>query len=175
MIYHALPVGRKAWGAGIEVSQQTSPVAGKIEDGSTRRLILPRLDYQHAVLRNGKRCAAVIWRINKLLSDGNCISGKLTFLSIERLRHERALLIGEPVNLGSGYEISIRNLAEMIARMTGFEGKLVWQTDKPNGQPRRGLDVSRAKEYFGWSAQVPFEEGMRRTIDWFKANRDRIR
>jgi GDP-L-fucose synthase len=77
----------------------------------------------------------------------------------------------EPVNLGSGYEISIKDLAEMIVRMTGFEGRLVWQTDKPNGQPRRGLDVSRAKEYFGWSAQVPFEEGMRRTIDWYKANR----
>ena len=81
----------------------------------------------------------------------------------------------QPVNLGSGYEISIKDLVEMIARMTGFEGKLVWQTDKPNGQPRRGLDVTRAREYFGWSARVPFEEGMRRTIEWFKANRDKIR
>lgn len=81
----------------------------------------------------------------------------------------------QPVNLGSGYEISIRDLVEMIVRMTSFEGKLVWQADKPNGQPRRGLDVSRAKEYFGWSARVPFEEGMRRTIEWFKANRDKIR
>ena len=81
----------------------------------------------------------------------------------------------EPVNLGSGYEISIKNLTEMIVRQTGFEGKLVWQTDKPNGQPRRGLDVSRAKEYFGWSAQVPFEEGMRRTIEWFKENRFKIK
>jgi GDP-L-fucose synthase len=81
----------------------------------------------------------------------------------------------EPVNLGSGYEISIKDLTEMIIRLTGFEGKLTWQTDKPNGQPRRGLDVSRAKEYFGWSAQVPFEEGMRRTIEWFKENRSKIR
>lgn len=81
----------------------------------------------------------------------------------------------EPVNLGSGYEISIKDLAEMVCRMTGFQGKLVWDTTKPNGQPRRGLDVSRAKEYFGWSAQMPFEEGMRRTIDWFKQNRDKIR
>jgi GDP-L-fucose synthase len=80
----------------------------------------------------------------------------------------------QPVNLGSGYEISIKDLSELIVKMTGFEGKLVWQTDKPNGQPRRGLDVSRAKEYFGWSAQVPFEEGMRRTIEWFKENRDKI-
>lgn len=81
----------------------------------------------------------------------------------------------QPVNLGSGYEISIKDLAEMIVKMTGFEGKLIWQTDKPNGQPRRGLDVTRAKEYFGWSARIPFEEGMRRTIEWFKANRDQIR
>lgn len=81
----------------------------------------------------------------------------------------------EPVNLGSGYEISIKDLTEMIVRLTGFEGRLVWQTDKPNGQPRRGLDVSRAKEYFGWSAQVRFEEGMRRTIEWFKENRSKIK
>ena len=78
----------------------------------------------------------------------------------------------EPVNLGSGYEISIKNLAELIVRLTGFKGKLVWQTDKPNGQPRRGLDVTRAKEYFGWQAQVPFEEGMRRTIEWYKEKRE---
>ena len=81
----------------------------------------------------------------------------------------------DPVNLGSGYEISIKDLAEMVCRMTGFQGKLVWDTTKPNGQPRRGLDVSRAKATFGWSAQVPFEEGMRRTIEWFKQNRDKIR
>ncbi|HSG41524.1 MAG TPA: GDP-L-fucose synthase [Anaerolineales bacterium] len=80
----------------------------------------------------------------------------------------------EPVNLGSGFEISIKDLVEMTVKMIGFEGELVWQTDKPNGQPRRGLDVSRAKDFFGWSAQVPFEEGMRRTIKWFKANRDKI-
>lgn len=81
----------------------------------------------------------------------------------------------EPVNLGSGYEISIKDLAELIVRLTGFKGKLVWQTDKPNGQPRRGLDVSRAKEYFGWQAQVPFEEGMRRTIEWFRLNKSKIK
>ena len=77
----------------------------------------------------------------------------------------------DPVNLGSGYEISIKDLAGMIVRLTGFEGRLVWQTDKPNGQPRRGLDVRRAKEYFGWQAKMPFEEGVRRTIEWYKENR----
>ncbi len=80
----------------------------------------------------------------------------------------------EPVNLGSGYEISIKDLAEMIVKLTGFPGKLVWQTDKPNGQPRRGLDVSRAREYFGWQATVPFEEGIRRTIEWYQTQRSPV-
>jgi GDP-L-fucose synthase len=77
----------------------------------------------------------------------------------------------EPVNLGSGREISIKALAGLIARLTGFEGELVWDTSKPNGQPRRGLDVSRAEESFGFRAQTPFEEGLRRTIDWYVKNR----
>ncbi|OGO66106.1 MAG: GDP-fucose synthetase [Chloroflexi bacterium RBG_19FT_COMBO_50_10] len=77
----------------------------------------------------------------------------------------------EPVNIGSGQEISIKDLAEMIARLTGFEGKLVWDTTKPNGQPRRALDTSRAAEYFGWRACTPFEEGLRQTIDWYRQNR----
>jgi GDP-L-fucose synthase len=76
----------------------------------------------------------------------------------------------EPVNLGAGMEISIKDLAELIARLTGFEGEIIWDTSKPNGQPRRGLDVSRAKEYFGFEAQMPFEEGLRRTIEWFREN-----
>ncbi len=81
----------------------------------------------------------------------------------------------EPVNLGSGYEISIKDLAGLIIRLVGYQGSLEWQTDKPNGQPRRALDVSRAKQYFGWQAKMPFEEGIRRTIDWFRENRARIK
>jgi len=77
----------------------------------------------------------------------------------------------EPVNLGAGWEISIKDLAEAIAQATGFEGEIVWDTTKPNGQPRRMLDVSRAKEYFGWHAKTPFEEGLQRTVAWFRANR----
>ncbi len=77
----------------------------------------------------------------------------------------------EPVNLGSGHEISIKDLAEMITGLTGFEGKLTWDASKPNGQPRRGLDVTRARDYFGWQAQVGFEEGLRRTIAWYRQNR----
>lgn len=81
----------------------------------------------------------------------------------------------EPFNLGSGQEISIRDLAHLIARLTGFEGKIIWDTSKPNGQPRRALDTHRAEEFFGFRAKVPLEEGLRRTIEWYRANRDKIR
>jgi GDP-L-fucose synthase len=74
----------------------------------------------------------------------------------------------DPVNLGSGHEISIKDLAEKVAHLTGFEGKLVWDTSKPNGQPRRGLDVSRAEALFGFRANTSFEEGLRRTIAWYQ-------
>ena len=76
----------------------------------------------------------------------------------------------EPVNLGAGWEISIKDLAELIAEAVGYKGDIVWDTTKPNGQPRRKLDVSRAKERFGFEAQVPFDEGIRRTVEWWEAN-----
>lgn len=78
----------------------------------------------------------------------------------------------EPVNLGSGNEISIKDLASTIARLTGFQGELVWDINKPNGQPRRALDVSRAEKFFGFRAQMSFEEGLRRTIEWYIQNND---
>jgi GDP-L-fucose synthase len=78
----------------------------------------------------------------------------------------------DPVNLGSGVELGIKDLARTIARMTGFEGELRWDTSKPDGQPRRSVDTSRAKELFGFVATTPFEEGLRATIDWYVANRE---
>jgi GDP-L-fucose synthase len=76
----------------------------------------------------------------------------------------------EPVNLGSGEEISIRDLAELIADVTGFEGEIVWDTTKPNGQPRRRLDVSKAEELFGFRARTPLREGIERTVAWYRQN-----
>jgi GDP-L-fucose synthase len=73
----------------------------------------------------------------------------------------------EPVNLGSAFEISIRDLASMIARLTGFTGEIAWDAAKPNGQPRRKLDTSRARELFGFEARTTFETGLRRTIEWY--------
>jgi GDP-L-fucose synthase len=80
----------------------------------------------------------------------------------------------QPVNLGSQFEISIRDLLQTIAELTGFEGDIVWDTDKPNGQPRRTLDTSRAKSRFGFEAQTPFEQGLRRTIQWYDKNRTQM-
>jgi len=77
----------------------------------------------------------------------------------------------EPVNIGSSFEISIKDLTELIARLTGFEGAIRWDTSKPNGQPRRKLDTTRAREYFGFSAKTDFEEGLRRTIAWYREHR----
>lgn len=80
-----------------------------------------------------------------------------------------------PVNLGSGNEISIKDLAELIAKQTGFSGKLVWNIEKPNGQPRRMLDTSRAFEKFGFQAKIGFEKGLQETIDWFRENQEKIK
>jgi len=80
----------------------------------------------------------------------------------------------EPVNLGSGEEISIRDLVTTIAGLTGFAGKITWDTSKPNGQPRRSLDTSRAAEEFGFRASMGFEEGLRKTIAWYTEHRSSL-
>ena len=77
---------------------------------------------------------------------------------------------GDPVNLGTGEEIAIRDLAAMIAEITGYQGEIIWDDTKPNGQPRRKLDTSRATERFGFTARTPFREGLEHTIGWFNEN-----
>jgi GDP-L-fucose synthase len=76
----------------------------------------------------------------------------------------------DPVNLGAGFEIRIRDLAPLVARLCRFEGEIAWDQSKPNGQPRRMLDTSRALAAFGWKARTPFEDGLRETIAWYEAN-----
>ena len=77
----------------------------------------------------------------------------------------------DPVNLGAGFEIKIRDLVTLVARICRFEGEILWDTTKPNGQPRRMLDTSRALREFGWKARIPFQEGLRETVEWFERNR----
>lgn len=77
-----------------------------------------------------------------------------------------------PINIGASFEITIKDLVELIVKLTGFEGRVEWDSTKPDGQPRRCLDTERAKKLLGWQAQVGFEEGLRRTIDWFVKHRN---
>jgi GDP-L-fucose synthase len=79
----------------------------------------------------------------------------------------------EPVNLGAGFEISIRDLADKIKELVGFRGEIRWDTSKPSGQPRRSLDVSRAEEAFGFRASTTFDTGLARTVDWYKRLRSK--
>jgi GDP-L-fucose synthase len=81
----------------------------------------------------------------------------------------------EPVNLGAGFEISMRDLAELLQRLSGFKGELRFDPTKPDGQPRRSLDTSRAEAAFGFRARVSFEEGLRRTIEWYRNNKNSAR
>ena len=93
---------------------------------------------------------------------GDCVDGFL--LAAERYDD------AEPVNLGTGVETTIRETAELVAELVGFDGRIVWDTSMPNGQPRRSLDPSRAKELFGFEAQTPLREGLERTIAWYRSH-----
>ena len=77
----------------------------------------------------------------------------------------------EPVNLGTGQEIAIRDLAELVADVTGFDGRITWDTSMPNGQPRRALDASRARELFGWETRTALREGLKQTVAWYRSRR----
>jgi GDP-L-fucose synthase len=128
----------------------------------------------HAIPAIIKKCVdAVHNRQNEVVLWG---SGKPTreFLHVDDAA-EGIILAAEryngsdPVNLGSGMEISINDLALMIAKLTGFNGRIIWDTSQPDGQPRRSLDTSRAEKLFGFRARINFETGLRQTIDWYIA------
>jgi len=129
-----------------------------------RSHVIPALIRKCVEARNAGAPSITVW------GDG---SPTREFLYVEdaadgiRLAAER--YDGElPVNLGSGMEISIKDLVQVICRLTGFRGEVVWETSQPNGQPRRCLDTSRAEALFGFRARTPFEEGLRRTIEWYE-------
>ena len=84
------------------------------------------------------------------------------------IRAAEVLDTPEPINLGTGMEITIKNLVTLIAKLSGFAGEIRWNSSKPDGQPRRCLDVERAASLLGWRAQVGFEDGLKRTIEWYQ-------
>ncbi|MGA2111389.1 MAG: GDP-L-fucose synthase [Anaerolineales bacterium] len=132
------------------------------------------LDTSHVIPALVRKCLEAVERGEKEITLWGDGSPTREFLYVEDAA-EGILLATEqydeslPVNLGSGQEISIRDLAGKIARLTGFRGNFVWDPSKPNGQPRRALDTSRAWEKFGFRARVGLEEGLGRTIEWYRS------
>jgi GDP-L-fucose synthase len=128
--------------------------------------VIPAMIRKFVEAQREGRSRVVLW------GDG---SPTREFLYVEDCA--RALLLAaerydgpEPVNVGAGFEISMRDLAQKIRTLTGYAGEVVWDESRPNGQPRRSLDVNRARQAFGFEAATPFDEGLRRTVEWFRTH-----
>lgn len=128
--------------------------------------VIPALIRKFYEAIEGGHSSVVVWGSGKATREFLYVEDCADGIVRATMRYDRP----EPVNIGSGMEISIRQLAETIGRIIGFEGELVWDPTKPDGQPKRMLDASRAEREFGFKAKVKLEEGMRKTIDWYKAN-----
>lgn len=133
--------------------------------------VIPALIRKCFEAKSAQRSEIILW------GDG---SPSREFLYVDDaaegiLRAAEAYNESLPVNLGTGEEITIRSLASMIAAEIGFTGRIEWDTSKPNGQPRRCLDVDRAKQFFGFQAKHSLRDGLKKTIQWFHANRDPLR
>lgn len=134
-------------------------------------------DVSHVIPARIKRCVEAKERGETKMDVWGTGTASREYLYVEDAA-EAILLAAEvyegtdPINLGTNHEVTIRETVELIAQMVGYDGDLVWDRTKPDGQPRRRVDPSRAEEMFGWRAQMPFEQGLRTTIDWYLANRD---
>jgi GDP-L-fucose synthase len=132
--------------------------------------VIPAMIRKFASAKRANAAEVVLW------GDGSPTREFLYVEDAARGLVQAALLYDDPdpVNLGAGFEISMKDLAEKIQAKVGFQGRLTWDTARPNGQPRRRLDVTRAKERFGFVAKVGFDEGLDRTIAWYNDNYERI-
>ena len=132
--------------------------------------VIPALIKKCVEAKEAGRDSIEVWGTGKATREFFYVEDAAEAIALAAERYDGT----EPVNLGAGFEISIKDLVELIAKLTGFEGKIVWDSSKPDGQPRRCLDTSRAKEYFGFQAHTNFEEGLKKTIDWYKENREAL-
>ena len=138
-------------------------------DPSTSHVI-PALIRKCVEARDEGRDRIVVWGDGTPTREFLYVADAARGIALATERYDGA----EPMNLGSGMEISIRDLVEKISELTGFEGDIEWDTSQPNGQPRRCLDTSRAKEQLGFEASTGFEDGLRQTIQWYEAGRRRL-
>jgi len=125
--------------------------------------VIPALLRKFAIARLAASPEVVVWGDGSATREFLYVEDAAEAIALATERYDGA----EPVNVGAGFEISIRDLATKIALLVGYEGRIVWDTAKPNGQPRRCLDVSRAEREFGFRASTTFGEGLKRTVEWF--------
>lgn len=125
--------------------------------------VIPALIRKCVEAKNSSRDEIVVWGDGSPTREFLYVTDAAEGIVLAAERYDGA----EPVNLGSGFEISIKDLVHHIAKLTGFNGRIVWDTSKPNGQPRRRLDTSKAEQIFGFRAQTNFDEGLRRTVEWY--------
>ncbi len=117
-----------------------------------------------------KSRSITVWGTGKATREFLYVEDAAEGIALATERYDKS----EPVNLGAGFEISIKDLVVLIARLTGFNGEIIWDTAKPDGQPRRCLDTTRASKEFGFKAKTGFEEGLRNTIEWYRNKRDSV-
>jgi len=124
----------------------------------------------HETIQEG-RDELVVWGTGKATREFLYVEDAARGIVLATERYDKP----DPVNLGAGFEISIKELAEMIGRLMGFKGRLTFDPTKPDGQPRRCLDVSRAEKEFSFKAATPFEEGLRKTIEWYLESQAKVK
>ena len=129
--------------------------------------VIPALIRRCVEARDARRDEVVVWGTGRPTREFLYVEDAADAVLLATARYDGA----EPVNVGAGFEISIRELVERIVTLTGFEGRVVWDTSKPDGQPRRCLDTSRAEREFGFRARTTFADGLERTVRWYLAER----
>jgi len=126
--------------------------------------VIPALIHKCVEARRAQADHIVAWGTGAASREFLYVDDCAEAIVLATLKYDEA----DPVNLGAGREITIRDLTELVVRLCNFKGKIVWDPTKPDGQPRRCLDVTQARTRFGFEAQMPFEEGLKRTIAWYE-------
>jgi GDP-L-fucose synthase len=129
--------------------------------------VIPALIRKFCAAKEARALEVEVWGTGRATREFLYVDDAARGIVLATERYDRS----EPVNLGAGQEIAIRDLAGLIAKLTGFEGEIRWDTSRPDGQPRRMLDTARAAQWLGFRAEVGLEEGLRRTIDWWSLSR----
>jgi GDP-L-fucose synthase len=120
-----------------------------------------KIENRKSEIENGK---VVVWGTGKATREFFYVEDAAEAIILAMERYDK----GDPVNIGAGFEISIKELVELIEELTGFKGHIIWDKTKPDGQPRRMLDTAKAYKEFGFKAKTDFKEGLKKTIEWYK-------